>query len=119
MNWNKLETTEQLNEIRLNSKEYFILIFKHSTRCSISRAALDRFERNWKEEEMREVKPYYLDLITYREISNRIAEDFSVQHESPQVLIIRNGVSVYDRSHLDIDFKAVKDAIAKIESITN
>lgn len=105
MNWLKLESIEQLQTIKDNSSENLVLIFKHSTRCSISRAALDRLERNWQQGEMNHVKPFYLDLIRYRDVSDQIAEDFSVEHESPQVLVIKNGQSVYDRSHIDINYR--------------
>ena len=105
MNWLKLESIEQLQTIKDNSSENLILIFKHSTRCSISRSVLDRLERNWQQGEMNDVKPFYLDLIRYRDVSDQIAEDFSVEHESPQVLVIKNGQSVYDRSHIDINYR--------------
>lgn len=79
------------------------MIFKHSTRCSVSRMALDRLERKWSPE-AGNIKPYFLDLISYREISNRVAAQFNVEHESPQVLVIRNGAAIFDTSHFDIDF---------------
>lgn len=113
MNWNELKDAKQLENLIIESHQQPILIFKHSTSCSISRAALGRLERNWNENEMKEVKPYFLDLLSYRTISSKIAEQFSVQHESPQLLLIRNGESVYDRSHLDIDYKNAKSQIEK------
>lgn len=116
MNWLKLESIEQLQTIKDNSSENLVLIFKHSTRCSISRAALDRLERNWQQGEMNDVKPFYLDLIRYRDVSDQIAEDFSVEHESPQVLVIKNGQSVYDRSHIDINYRELA-AIARRPAI--
>jgi bacillithiol system protein YtxJ len=111
MNWNTLENADQLTELINESKEKDVLIFKHSTRCSTSKATLDRLERNWKECEMPNVKPYFLDLLTYRELSNAIAARFGVKHQSPQVLIISNGQSRYDRSHFDIDFHQIKTVL--------
>lgn len=111
MNWNNLESTDQLNQIIDESTTANILIFKHSTRCSISRATLDRLERNWKESEVPNVKPYFLDLLAHRNISNEIAEQFHVEHQSPQVLIIRNGKSVYDNSHYGIDFREISEKV--------
>ncbi len=73
--------------------------------------ALDRLERNWKTMEMQDVKSYFLDLIPYREVSNRIAEEFDVEHESPQVLIIEKGKSIYNRSHMGIDYRHIREAI--------
>ncbi|TXH24011.1 MAG: bacillithiol system redox-active protein YtxJ [Cyclobacteriaceae bacterium] len=111
MNWNYLEHPEQLNDIVTESADNTILIFKHSTRCNISRATLDRLERNWKDAEVPNVKPYFLDLLSHRNISNAIAEQFHVEHESPQVLIIRNGKSVYDNSHYGIDFNEIRKQV--------
>lgn len=101
MNWNDLTSAQQLNEIIETSKTTPVLIFKHSTRCSISSMAKYRLENDWNYSE-KQVIPYYLDLIAYRNISNQIAEDFSVYHESPQVLLIKDGECTYETSHLDI-----------------
>lgn len=111
MNWNKLEKLAQLEEIQKRSMEKQILIFKHSTRCSTSRMALDRLERNWKNDEMMNIEPYFLDLISYREISNQISNQYGIDHESPQVLIIENGEAIYDSSHFDIDYVAIQKAV--------
>lgn len=111
MKWSELRSVNQIDKIREESKETPVLIFKYSSRCSISRMALDRLERNWVEDEMPAVKPYFLDLITYREISNRIADVFDVEHESPQVLIIENEKSIYDQSHMGIQYERIKEAV--------
>lgn len=109
MNWTNLEHPEQLNQLIEESADKNILIFKHSTRCNISRATLDRLERNWKDSEVSNVKLYFLDLLSHRDISNSIAEHFQVEHQSPQVLIIRRGKSVYDNSHYGIDFREISE----------
>lgn len=111
MKWNELTSPSQIDEIKAESKDQPILIFKHSTRCNISRATLDRLERNWKEEEMQNVKPYYLDLISYRQISSQLANEFNVEHESPQVLIIRKEKSTYHRSHFEIDYQQIREVV--------
>ena len=108
MNWNNLTSIKELNEIVERSKETPILIFKHSTRCSISTMAKYRLEDDWDFPE-KDLSPYYLDLIAYRNISNEIAERFSVHHESPQVLLIRDGNCTYDASHLDISVQELKE----------
>lgn len=105
MNWKKLESEKGLEEIKENSNNQPVIIFKHSTRCPVSHMALTWFENSWKEEEMQNVTPYYLDLISYRSVSNKIAETFDVQHESPQLLLIRNGSCVYHSSHSSISYK--------------
>ncbi len=111
MNWNKLEQPEQIAQLVAESAGHDVLIFKHSTRCSISRTTLDRLERNWNAASVPNLKAYYLDLLRYRNISDAIAGQFQVEHQSPQVLIIRNGKSVYDNSHFGIDFNEIKEIV--------
>lgn len=97
--WIALENEEQLHAIQEHSFDHPVVIFKHSTRCSISSVVKSRLERA---EEPEGTEFYYLDLIRYRSISNRIAEMYKVEHESPQVLVIRNGECIYDESHTAI-----------------
>jgi bacillithiol system protein YtxJ len=111
MNWNYLEKHEQLQQLAMESNEQYVLIFKHSTTCSTSRMSLDRLQRNWNADEMKEVKPYFLDLLSYREISNAIAATFGIHHESPQVIVIKNGKPVFNCSHFEIDYKQIKKAV--------
>lgn len=108
MNWISITSIDQLDQLTEESKTKPILIFKHSRSCSISKATLDRLERNWN---LDGVKTYFLDLLTYRDVSNAIAKIFEVQHESPQVLIVDNGKSIYDRSHFDITFQDIKNKL--------
>lgn len=112
MNWNTLTTIAQLETI-VNAQSYNepILLFKHSTRCSISTASLSRVERNWKEDDNTKVQPYYLDLLQHRDVSNHIATLTGVEHASPQVLIIKNGKCVYNASHSDIRYDDIMDNI--------
>ena len=106
MKWNVLSSPDQLDVIREESKSKPVLIFKHSSRCSVSQLTLDRLQRKWGAH-AGDIKPYFLDLIAFRDISNRIADQFRVEHESPQVLLIRNGEVIYDRSHYDIEFGGI------------
>lgn len=99
MNWIPLTTEDQLLLIKEKSFSIPQVIFKHSTRCSTSSMVLNRLERA---EAPATIDFYYLDLLAHRNISNKIAEDFQVYHESPQVLLIRNGECVYDESHMAI-----------------
>jgi bacillithiol system protein YtxJ len=109
MNWIKLANIAQLETIKQESTSQKVVIFKHSTSCSISRTVLDRLERNWKDDEMKSIKPYYLDLLTYRNISNKIAEDFNIVHESPQVIVIEKGKPIFNTSHFDINYQKLKE----------
>jgi bacillithiol system protein YtxJ len=119
MNWITLKSPDQLDALRAESKNQPVIIFKHSTRCSISQTALSRLERNWKEEEMTAVKPYYLDLLSYREISNRITDLFDVEHQSPQVIVLKDGEVVFHKSHFEIDFQGIKNASLSTKSSKN
>jgi hypothetical protein len=100
LDWISLTSSAQLADIKEKSKNKAQLIFKHSTRCSISSMAKNRLERETPPEN---VDFYYLDLISYRELSAKIAEEFSVFHESPQVILIKNGECSYDESHSGIN----------------
>lgn len=96
MNWIDLTSEEQLDSIVLNSAQKPQLIFKHSTRCSISSMIRSRLEKAAPDTG---IDFYYLDLLQFRSLSNMIAERFQVHHESPQVLLIRNGECMYEESH--------------------
>lgn len=109
--WKELKSLEQFEDMIKESEDNVVMLFKHSTRCSTSKLMLDRLQRSWAEEEMDTVVPYFLDLITYREISNAIAEYFQIEHESPQVILINDRKAFYDGSHFDIDYQQLKNVI--------
>jgi bacillithiol system protein YtxJ len=106
VNWIPLTLMGQLDEIIALSSEKPAVIFKHSTRCSVSRMALKQFENEYNLGDT--VDAYFLDLLEHRDISNEIAARFNVYHQSPQLLLIQDGKSVYDVSHSDIDAGALK-----------
>lgn len=101
INWNELTDLGQLNEIIAISNEKPVAIFKHSTRCSVSRMALKQFENEFNSSD--KVTPYFLDLIAHRDISNEIANRFGVTHQSPQLILIKGGKAIFNVSHSDID----------------
>ena len=105
INWIPLTELHQLEETKTVSNDNLVVIFKHSTRCSISSTALNRFERDWNSEN---TPAYYLDLIAYRPISGQIAEQFAVEHQSPQVLVIDKGACPYSATHWDISVDEIK-----------
>lgn len=96
MNWQILTTAEQLDEILKESEIRPQLIYKHSTRCSISSVVKNRLERS---ETPSGIDFHYLDLIKYRAVSNKIADDLSIVHESPQVLLINKRKCIYSQTH--------------------
>ncbi|MEP6584443.1 MAG: bacillithiol system redox-active protein YtxJ [Ginsengibacter sp.] len=111
MNWIPLKSEEQINEIKFNSDKSPQVIFKHSIRCSISSMAKNRLDKNDKPDG---VDFYYLDIINYRDISNKIAEEFNVSHQSPQVLIINGGQCVYNESHSGIRMDEIKSVAEQL-----
>ena len=109
MNWIALTSEEQLAQIKQRSEDRPQVIFKHSIRCGISALAKSRLD---KAQPSADIDFYYLDLINYRNLSRKVAEEFNVYHESPQVLVIRNGKCVYDESHMGITMDDIVDHAA-------
>ena len=101
INWIPLTNLEQLATIKAESETEFVLIFKHSTRCGISRMVIKQFE-NLFTAETKKLKVYYLDLLNHRNISDEIGYSFQVVHQSPQLIVVRNGVTVAHSSHNEI-----------------
>lgn len=106
--WSGLHSMGDLDEAIKLSNETPVVLFKHSTRCSISSSALSRITRNWNNSEVA-VQPFILDLISYRDISAAIGTKLNVIHQSPQMIIVKNGKAVFNSSHMDINFSDVKE----------
>ena len=106
MNWIDLNDIEQIGKIRELSKTRPQVIFKHSTRCFISSMIKDRLERIGPPDE---TDFYFLDLLRFRQLSNSIAAEFSVHHQSPQILLIKNGECVYEESHEGIHMDEIAE----------
>lgn len=107
MNWILLQDEKQLTELVADSINTPQVIFKHSTRCSTSSMAKNRIDR---QEALSGVTFYLLDLIKYRSLSNKIASDFGIEHQSPQVLVIDKGKCIYNESHSGIVFDEIEEA---------
>lgn len=109
INWIPLQHLGQLDELVAFSANKPAVIFKHSTRCSVSRFALKQFENEFDLDD--KVDAYFLDLLEHRDISNEIASRFGVYHQSPQLLLIKGGKSIYDVSHSDIHAEELKEKL--------
>ena len=109
MNWIELKRTDQIKEIIEKSRAKPQVIFKHSTRCSISAMAKGRLERSIAPEN---TDFYFLDLIAHRNISNQISTEFNVSHESPQILLIKDGECIYDESHGSITMDEIEEQVS-------
>ncbi|MDP2540579.1 MULTISPECIES: bacillithiol system redox-active protein YtxJ [Tenacibaculum] len=101
INWIPLTSLDQIKEIKELSKNEPVAIFKHSTRCGISSMVIKRFVNSF-DEELKDFKVYYLDLLSYRDISNEIGYTFQVLHQSPQLLVVKKGEVISHASHYDI-----------------
>ena len=106
-----LTSVSELDLLDESSKDKPILLFKHSTTCSISRTALDRLQRSWTDADEAAQEPYLLDLHRHRAVSNAVADRYGITHESPQVLVIMNGRCVHDASHFGITYAGTKQAL--------
>ncbi|MCU7616573.1 bacillithiol system redox-active protein YtxJ [Chryseobacterium sp. PBS4-4] len=105
--WITIESEQDLEMAIKKSFEGKIAIFKHSTSCFISKTVLRNFEKEIEEAEEQGAVLYFLDLLAYRSISNKIAEDFAIRHESPQLIVIENGKAINDASHQDITLSQI------------
>jgi len=106
--WQKIESQEDLNSAIEKSVEKPVVIFKHSTRCIISKTVLRNFENEVENFDVPEVDFYYLDLLSYRDISNAIAEKLNVTHQSPQLILLKNKEAIYNTSHDRITLESIK-----------
>ena len=109
--WIRITSTEQLNTILRNVGEKPILLFKHSTRCSISSMALTGFERNWSGEV--ECELYFIDLLKHRDVSQETAVLTGVVHQSPQCIVIKGSEIVYEATHSGIDARRIESILKK------
>jgi bacillithiol system protein YtxJ len=112
-NWNNLSSLEQLEKAIEESKVKPVAIFKHSVRCGISHHVKDRIASDY-DLKPNELSFYYLDLITYRPISNKIAERLNVPHQSPQLILLKDGDVVYDASHQMIDLNHIRNHLREL-----
>ncbi len=111
MIWEHLISQDQLDEVLKDTSERVYAIFKHSTRCSISSMAKNRLESKWNPN-LPIDKVYYLDLIKFRNLSSVIAEKLNVEHESPQILLVKNGECFYNASHNSISTTHIEHQFA-------
>ena len=108
--WISLTEPQQLNGLVKESSSIPVIIYKHSSRCGLSAMTENKLEEGWELLQPK-VKLYFLDLIRDREVSKSVAERFNVRHQSPQILIIKNGICVYNSSHYEINVKTILENI--------
>jgi bacillithiol system protein YtxJ len=110
--WISLQTEAELSDVLEHSNNQPILIFKHSTRCSISSMVLDRFINQW--DKSNQCACYFLDLIAYRSVSNAVEARTGVIHQSPQVIVLWKSHVIYAASHNGISAKEIKEELKKL-----
>ena len=106
LNWQDLTSVDQLSELIQRGEK--TLIFKHSTRCAVSIMALNQLEKTW---EGPQENIYFLDLLAHRDVSNQIAEELHVVHQSPQAIVFQRGEVLYHDSHSNISTRAIEKAL--------
>lgn len=109
LNWIHINTVEELKQAIAETENVTGLFFKHSTRCSISSMALTRFESSWEQDDNCEL--YFIDLIANRDVSNALSEITGVEHQSPQVIVVKNNKQIYNNSHNGISTSDIKNSI--------
>lgn len=110
--WVRLTSVGQMKKVIDDSAEKPVLLFKHSTSCSISNMALNGFIRKWSGSQD-DIEIYYLDLLQYRDVSNAIAKETGVIHQSPQVIVLKNKKVVYTATHSSINADSALNSIKK------
>ncbi|WP_435525148.1 bacillithiol system redox-active protein YtxJ [Chryseobacterium indoltheticum] len=105
--WKTVKSEEDLEKAIKQSYENRVAIFKHSTSCFISKTVLKNFEKEIQNSDEQNVSFYFLDLLAFRPISNKIAEDFGIRHESPQLIVLENGKAINNASHQDISLSQI------------
>jgi len=105
--WKTIKSEEDLEKAIKQSYENRLAIFKHSTSCFISKTVLKNFEKEIENSDEQNVSFYFLDLLAFRPISNKIAEDFGIRHESPQLIVFENGKAINNASHQDISLSQI------------
>lgn len=112
MEWERLESQEGLDKLITKSSEAPQLIFKHSTRCSLSSMAFNRLQ-----EGLPQMGLHIVDVIKDRQLSNLIAQKFLIAHQSPQVLVIHQNSCIYNASHFDISSRTINEEINFIDKV--
>lgn len=110
LDWVEITSLSELDQAIENSSERPAIFFKHSTRCSISSMALNRFENEWKDDT--EGTLYFIDLIKNRDVSNALSEKADVFHQSPQAIVLKDKKSIYDASHSAISATDIFEKIS-------
>ena len=103
-NFSRITEVAELESLIDRSKQGPVVIFKHSLTCPISASAFEKMQRYEGAVDLVEVQ-------RARALSNEIAQRLGVRHESPQIIVVRNGQVLWDASHFKITAEAVAEAV--------
>lgn len=113
--WRGIHSGSDWENVLADSFTAPVLVFKHSSRCGISHMALERLDNQWPSHPL-EINPYLLDLLANREVSNRIATELGVLHQSPQIILIHAGICVFTTSHNAISAPIIVRAVDQLSA---
>lgn len=108
--WVKTDNSLDIDQLMEESKKTPILLFKHSTTCGISAASKAGLEENY-EKYLNNTYFYYIDLLKYRKLSDKVAEELGVLHQSPQIILLMNGEVKFHTSHQGINSELIESKI--------
>ena len=114
INWEPLTANRQVGDIVSQSHDQPVMIFKHSTRCGVSFSALDTLVNEWNPDKVQNLETYMLDVLSHRDYAREVGKHFGIPHQSPQLLIIKEGECVYEQSHFGINFGEVEEIMSKL-----
>lgn len=109
MNW--ITITDESDIENINKSENYSIIYKHSPMCMTSLMTYRQLKAEVNAAQGVDIPLYIVDVIKNRQQSQYIANSFLTKHESPQILVIKNGKCVYNTSHESISLKAVLNHI--------
>lgn len=102
----EIRSMDEWERVRNQSKQELVFLMKHSSTCPISAAGyrtFDQFETD--------IPKYYLIVQRNRQLSNEIESELSIQHESPQLFLMKDGEAVWHASHFTISQSNIKSAV--------
>jgi len=105
----ELLAIEDLEEVWKSSEEKPVLLFKQSTTCPISAEAFEQFQTFLNDKQ--DIGSFFVKVRETREVSNEIAEKLGVQHQSPQLLLVKDGIAQWNASHTNITVDSIKEAL--------
>ena len=100
----EIDDRTALESLMTDSNQKPVIVFKHSNACSIS-------ARAYREMEKVEADVNILVVQSAREVSRELANLTGVRHETPQVIVLRDGKAVWNASHFDVQAGAVAKAL--------